>query len=114
MRHVSEITEQRVGRNEDLFRRTNEAIERGQWGDEPSKEIRFRCECARLECNLPVEVTLADYERVRAFSRRFIVCPGHELPEFETVVDRSDRYVVVEKVDGAGEVAESTDPRSTE
>jgi hypothetical protein len=108
---VSESVQARVGRNESLFRKTNEAIERGQWGDDPAKPIQFRCECARLECNLPVEVSLAEYERVRAFPRRFIVSPGHQLPEFEKVVDHTDRYVVVEKIDGAGEAAEAADKR---
>jgi hypothetical protein len=108
---VSESVEERVGRNESLFRKTNEAIERGQWGDDPTKPILFRCECARLECNLPVAVSLAEYERVRAFSRRFIVSPGHQLPEFEKVVDHTDRYVVVEKFEQAGEAAEAADQR---
>jgi hypothetical protein len=35
------------------------------------------------------------------------------VPEFETVVERNDRYDVVEKREGApAELAEKTDPRS--
>jgi hypothetical protein len=37
--------------------------------------------------------------------------PGHQLPEFETVVDERPGYVVVQKRGGAGTVAEQLDPR---
>lgn len=103
--------QRRVARNEALFRETNEAIERGQWRDDARKQIRFRCECSRLDCGEAVEATLAEYEHVRSFPRRFLVLAGHELPEVETVVSGTDRYVVVEKKGEAGEVAAATDPR---
>ena len=50
-------------------------------------------------------------ERVRADSRRFILIAGHEIPDVEVVVERTDAYVIVEKVGVAGDVAEATDPR---
>lgn len=108
---MQEESERRLARNEALFRETNEAIERGQWGDDPTKPVRFRCECSRLDCNQAVEVSLADYEYVRQFPRRFLVAPGHETAEIERVVERDSAYVVVEKVDAAGDVAAATDPR---
>jgi hypothetical protein len=37
---------------------------------------------------------------------------GHEVPEIEDVVERHERYVVVEKRAHAGETAEATDPRA--
>jgi hypothetical protein len=40
------------------------------------------------------------------------VLPGHELAEVETVVSKADGYVVVEKRDEAGRLAEASDPRS--
>jgi hypothetical protein len=108
MQHESE---RRLARNEVLFRETNEAIERGQWRDDPDKPVRFRCECSRLECSEAVAVTLGQYEQVRRFPRRFLVIAGHEIPEIETVVSRDDGYMVVEKRDAAGETAAATDPR---
>jgi hypothetical protein len=101
-----------VARNESLFRETNEAIERGQWPNEPGKLVRFRCECARLECSDAVPLSLREYEEVRSSPRRFFVVPGHELPEAETVISSSDRYAVVEKRAAAGAAAEDEDPRS--
>lgn len=100
-----------MGRNESLFRETNEAIERGQWPNEPDKLVRFRCECARMECSEAVLLTLAEYEQVRSEGRRFLVVPGHELPEIEFVVSSNDRYSVVEKRTAAGQEAEAEDPR---
>ena len=49
---------------------------------------------------------LREYERVRAHPRRFMVHPGHEEPEAERIVDPQSDYLVVEKNDEAGRVAE--------
>ena len=73
--------------------------------------MAFRCECGRLRCNMLVELTLSAYERVRQDPRRFVLEPGHELPEAEVVVERQPAYIVVEKVGEAGKVAEDSDPR---
>ena len=101
----------RLGQNEALFRSINERIEAGTWPSAPSDVVAFRCECAALGCNVLVELTLGEYESVRSFARQFILAPGHELPEVERVIRRTDEYVVVEKVGVAGEVADTTDPR---
>ncbi len=108
-----EELERRAARNEVLFREANEAIERGQWPDNPGKIVRFRCECSRLNCSQPVEVSLAEYEQVRRHSRCFVVAPGHEMTEIETVVGGTDAYLLVEKRDEAGEIATAADPRSS-
>ena len=108
---MREESERRLARNEALFRKTNEAIERGQWPDDPLKPVRFRCECSRMDCDQAVEVVLVDYERVRSFPRRFVLAPGHEMTQIETVIHRSERYVVVEKQQAAGDTAAASDPR---
>ncbi len=99
------------GAGEAVFRQINEAIERGQWPGDEADQVSFRCECARLGCTQIIEMTVGDYERVRASPRRFVVAGGHEQLELETVVDREGGYVVVEKREGAADVAETTDPR---
>jgi hypothetical protein len=103
--------EQRFGANEAMFREVNEAIERGQWPGEVGSTASFRCECARLGCTRIIELTVEEYEEVRAHSRRFVVAIGHQQPEVERVVEERPAYLVVEKRDQAGEVAEATDPR---
>jgi hypothetical protein len=97
--------------NEDTFRKINEGIARGQWPGEESTEVSFRCECAQLGCNRLLTMTPNDYEAVRSHSRRFVVVPGHELAELETIVDTRDGYIIVEKHGPAGRIVEELDPR---
>ena len=101
--------EDRLAHNEAVFRDINERIEAGHWPGADPEPLAFRCECARLGCNMLLELTIAEYERVRADSRYFVLIPGHEMPEIETVVHRAAGYVIVEKVGEAARVAEQTD-----
>lgn len=109
---MDEPLQRRVAANESVFRKVNDAIERGLWPGEADSPVAFRCECASLQCNRLVELTPTAYERVRANPRRFLVLRGHELPEVETVVESHDDYVVVQKRAEAGKAAEGADPRS--
>jgi len=100
---------QRVAMNEATFRRINEGMEVGQ---NASGLLTFVCECGRLGCNRLIQLTRDEYEAVRAHARRFAVLDGHEIPEVEDVVERSERYIVVEKAgDPEAEIVEHTDPR---
>jgi hypothetical protein len=108
---VTEESARRVARNEALFREANEAIERGLWPGEGRRTVRFRCECAQLDCGQTVELSIDEYEHVRANPKRFVMVPGHQLPEFETVVEERSDYLLVEKRGTAGEDAERRDPR---
>ena len=101
---------ERIGHNEAVFREVNERIEAGRWPGERGP-VAFRCECARLGCNLLVELSISDYEQVRSDPRRFVLAPGHELPEHERVVKRHAAYEVVEKQGEAARAAEESDPR---
>ena len=104
----------RIGQNEALFRTVNEEIEglnRGM-AEISDQTLHIVCECGLLECTLQLTVPLADYERVRQDPALFLVREGHELPDVETVVERTPRYWVVRKDPGAPEaVAYATDPR---
>jgi hypothetical protein len=101
----------RIAANEAAFRDVNEGIARGQWPGEEDVLQGFRCECARLGCNMLVELSIRDYERVRRNAKHFIVASGHALPDVETVVETAEGYEVVEKTDEAGRTAETLDPR---
>jgi predicted ThiF/HesA family dinucleotide-utilizing enzyme len=101
---------QRVAMNEATFRRVNEGMETGQG---PEGMLAFLCECGRLGCNKLIELTRAEYEGVRANPRRFAIVDGHQIEEVEDVVDRTERYVVVEKRGHPeSEIVEYTDPRA--
>lgn len=108
---MDDVSNQRIGANESLFRETNEGIERGLWPAEDQR-VPFRCECARPDCAQPVRLTPDEYERVRANPRRFAVVAGHEIARAEFVVERHPGYLLVEKVGEAASVAEELDPRS--
>src|SRR3954453_3357739 len=100
---------QRVAMNEATFRKVNEGMEAGQ---DPAGLLPFVCECGSLGCNRLMELTRAEYEAVRGHSNRFAIIDGHEIPEVEDVVERSERYVVVaKKGKPEAEIVENTAPR---
>ena len=103
--------QRRAAADESTIRDVNEGIERGLWPGDEDTPVGFRCECARLGCNRLVELTVREYEEVRSHPRRFVMVPGHEQSDVETVVATRPGYVIVEKLDQAGEVAERDDRR---
>jgi hypothetical protein len=105
--------EERLARNETLFRSVNENIGRAAASGQMDEHIfEFFCECSNVDCTLLLQMTLSEYERVRADPRQFVVAPGHELPEIEIVVDRRAAYQVVVKEGEAAEFVTERDPRS--
>jgi len=111
---VSDEQARRVGLNESLFRQVNEQIEslNHGFGTELST-MAVICECADGDCTERLEIEVSEYEQVRASPRRYIVVPGHELPDFESIIASGDGYDVVQKRPGeAAKLAEETDPRS--
>jgi len=105
-----DFREERIGKNEALFREVNERI-----GDVSSAgaEAEFLCECGDRDCTSPIRLTLVEYEDVRAHATHFFVIPGHEITDVESVVAENDRFFVVAKREGGpAEVAVERDPRS--
>lgn len=107
---TGESNEERVARNESVFREINERVE--EIGTAVEGPTEFLCECGRTDCTERLRVSSDIYEQVRARSRHFLVKPGHEQLEFERVVDQGDGWLVVTKTGVAGEVAEDEDPRT--
>jgi hypothetical protein len=108
---VERNRQRRAAASEATIRDVNEGIERGQWPGEEDSPVGFRCECARLGCNQLIELTVREYEDIRAHPRRFVVVPGHELPEVETLIETRRGYLIVEKQGQAGAVAHEHDRR---
>jgi hypothetical protein len=106
--------EDRIGRNEALFRALNERIEDiSRFLDEETQEATFICECGRAECMERIRIPLDLYEHVRSDPTLFIVLPGHEEPDVATIVERHDGWNVVSKRSGEpAAIAIATDPRS--
>lgn len=105
--------EERLARNETLFRSVNENIEQAAASGQIDEHVfEFFCECSNLDCTLLLPLTLSEYERVRADPTQFLVAPGHELPEIEIVVARRGAYQVVVKEGEAARFVAEHDPRT--
>ncbi len=107
----SEGRYEQQARNEALIRTVNERIksldqEAGAWTDHKER-FWFQCECGNTDtCDERVEMTLAEYERVRSQRDRFAVLPGHETDEIERVVEANDRFLIVDKRDAVEPLVE--------
>ena len=107
----------KLGLNEALYREVNERVaevaERFVEVETRVNRVHFNCECGDAGCTEQIDMTLSEYEGIRAEPTRFAVVIGHELPEIEQVVARHQAYLVVEKQHPEAErVAVETDPRS--
>ena len=87
--------EERLAKNEVLFRNVNERIM--ELDDAWHMSHDLICECADTGCMAVMRMTLAEYRGLRMNSQRFGVLPGHEVLDVEDVIERNDRYLVVEK-----------------
>lgn len=97
--------QEKAGKAQTLFREVNERMAEFLAPQTTDETVTILCECADDACIEPVEIAKADYERVRDRPARFIVKPGHEVPEAERVVARNDGVMIVEKFGAAAEVA---------
>ena len=99
---------ERKARNEALIREVNERIEKVDKAAEEANFdgaetlFEFHCECGDgdvgdVGCEEHVEMTIREYEAVRSQDDRFVLRPGHEQEELESVAIRNERYVVVDK-----------------
>jgi hypothetical protein len=100
--------------NEALFREVNERIEDVGTALAPDDvPMEFLCECDDRDCVEKVSATRAEYEAIRAVATQFFVLPGHEDPDIEHVVRKTERFLVVEKEGQVAHEAEESDPRET-
>lgn len=97
--------EERVGRNEAIFREVNERIvEVG--GELDVSRLAIVCECADAVCAAVIEIRVPDFRRAREEAAAFIVIPEHVLAAVEDVVFAGDGFVFVRKRGQAAEAAE--------
>jgi hypothetical protein len=108
--------ERRLGLNEALFREVNERVEdvNKAFGSITGTFDIF-CECGDPTCTERIHVPMEVYERVRSESTNFLLKTGHEDPTVERVIEDHEEYAIVEKEGmDVEQVAEETDPRSSE
>jgi 3,4-dihydroxy-2-butanone 4-phosphate synthase len=97
----------RAAHNQSLFREVNEriaALSNRFAPDVPTNG--FVCECLDMGCADTIQLTPAEYERLRADDNQFVVVPGHEDSAVEQVVAATDHYLVVKKLGAGGALAE--------
>lgn len=103
--------DERLAQNEILFRQVNERLASAYGGRSAPRELDLVCECSDRECLKVFTIQMAEYEWLRQNPRRFAVLPGHEAPAVEDVVERHDRFVIVEKHAETHGQVEAADPR---
>ena len=105
----SEAHEIRAARSQSLFRAVNEKLSAlNETFESVTETFVIACECADPSCVAMLTVKPEEYYAVRCEPRRFAVLAAHVFPDVERVVGESDSYVVVEKINEAAKVAEST------
>ena len=101
--------EERVGRNEAIFRHVNERIT--ELTDELAvTKLQIVCECADGGCVAAIEVRSDEYRRAREDEQVFIVVPEHVLAAVEEVVYEGKGFVFVRKSGQAAEAAKEAAP----
>jgi hypothetical protein len=103
--------EDRLARNEALFRAVNERVKEARRPAE-GETIVFICECGDENCTAEISLTLSEYEGVRSDPLQFVLAHGHANPSIEEVVEHTDRYEVGRKHAEEARIARETDPRS--
>ena len=109
---MNEDRQERLARNESLFRELNENISDVASTLGGTAPFEFICECSTSGCFERLSLTLSEYERVRQDGTHFLLADGHEDIEIEQVVHDHGAYVVVEKDGVAGLLAADDDPRA--
>jgi uncharacterized protein (DUF1499 family) len=101
-----------VAVTEAAFRVANERMVRWEERHADGVDEMYLCECAEQPCRQRVRLSRDEYEAVRSDARRFVVVPGHVIPELETVVQSFQGYEVIEKPSALHDLLAETDPRT--
>jgi hypothetical protein len=102
------LSAERIGRNDAIFRKANEAIAEAADDAEVDEQVPFICECADPACTEIIRMSVEEYSEIRSDPRHFLNAPGHQGASqgWGQVIEEGDGYVVVAKIGPAGEVAE--------
>jgi hypothetical protein len=109
-----EERKRRIGENEAVFRSVNEQIS-GLTGtlSTATETMSVVCECGARSCTERFDIEPDVYGEIREDPTLFMVKPGHDLPETETVVAKRGVYWIVKKDPGGpAQLARETDPRT--
>jgi hypothetical protein len=101
MATVSPVIElEQAARVQLLYRRVNDriyAVGGGVFGIPTDEPLSLVCACLDLGCVKRINMSAEDLRRARSSPAHFVVLPGHEADEFETVAERNQTFLVVSK-----------------
>lgn len=100
-----------AARHQTVFREVNEQIAKLTGLADETGYSLFICECSDTNCAETLEITPAEYEAVRSTGTRFLLVPGHQREGIELVVEGNGRFLVVEELGRAAEIANADNPR---
>lgn len=104
----------RIVENEAIFRSVNEEV-RSLHGTlaTATETMRIVCECGGRSCTDQFNIDTHRLTEIREDPTLFVIRPGHDLPETETVVSREGDYWIVRKDPGLpAAVARATAPQN--
>lgn len=104
-------SKRRVGENEAIFRSVNEEISGlNATFTATTNMMQVVCECGARSCTERIEISPERYREVREDPTMFVMKPGHDFPETETVTVKTPGYWIVRKDSGLpAAIAEATD-----
>jgi hypothetical protein len=106
---VEDAGAEKIARNNAVFRDANDEIDAAavDHGLADGRPVPFICECSDVRCTQVILLTLDEYSHVRSNPRWFAHAPGHEesVPGVVRLVDRNERYLIIEKIGRAGQLA---------
>ncbi len=59
--------------------------------------IEFACECSEIHCTSPINMTIDEFAIAHQHNDQFVVIPGHEQTDIESIIVTEHNYLVVEK-----------------
>jgi hypothetical protein len=106
---MDDATAEKIARNNAAFREANDQIENAatDYGVDQGQPVPFLCECSDRRCVEIILLTLGEYRHVRSNPRWFAHDVNHErqLANVVEPVEEHERFLIVEKINHAGEVA---------
>ena len=83
--------ERRIGLNEAVYREVNEKLRAvNEVFATITDNFEIMCECGNSACDNRISIAPAAYEELRRDPVLFAIAPGHEIPDVEVVVARTE------------------------
>lgn len=65
--------------------------------DEDDVQLRMACECSDASCLMKIPIDIATFDKIHRQEGQFMLVPGHDQRDIESVVASYPEYIIVEK-----------------